>query len=351
MCAGIGACRTHESIASVRSGGKDSANVTYNVVSRKRITGHGAFIMAAPATRAYAAGHFEFNLDGSPTAAWIKSVEGGAVKSEVITEKLGPDDLAFRHTSTLAYEPFTINVAMAASKPFLQWIKDSWSRKFQRRTGSIVHADFNLEAHLEQKFLDALIAEVVFPTLDAGSKEPAYLGIKMQPEKLTLEKASGKIKGVESTGVKAKLWNPSLFRLNIEGVDCTKIRKIDSITVKQKITQLYFGTSRAPELEPTGIEFPNITLTMAASYANDFVKWHQQFVVDGAKDTEQVKSGFLEFLDPQGSNPIFTINMDGIGIHHLSIEKSEANSEELKQVRVELFVDYMELELGDSGLE
>lgn len=307
--------------------------------------------MATTGTRAYAAGHFEFNLDGAPTAAWIKSVEGGAVKSEVITENVGPDDLSFRHTSTLSFEPFTINVAMAASKPFLKWIKDSWSRKFQRRTGSIVHADFNLNSHLEQKFLDALISEVVFPTLEAKSKEPAYLSIKMQPEKLTLEKASGKIRGTESAGVKAKMWNPSMFRMNIDGIDCSKIRKIESITVKQKITQLYFGTSRAPELEPTGIEFPNITVTLAASYANDFVTWHRNFVVDGAKDTEQIKSGYLEFLDPQGSGTIFTINMDGIGIHNLSIEKSEANSEELKQVKVELFVDYMELELNDSGLE
>lgn len=307
--------------------------------------------MATAGTRAYAAGHFEFNLDGAPTAAWIKSVEGGAVKSEVITEKVGPDDLAFRHTSTLAFDPFTVSVAMAASKPFLQWIKDSWSRKFQRRTGSIVHADFNLNAHMEQKFLDALIAEVVFPTLDAGSNEPAYLSIKMQPEKLTLEKASGKIKGVEKAQVKAKMWNASLFRMNIVGIDCSNVRKIESITVTQKITQLYFGTSRAPELEPTGIEFPNISLTMAAAYANDFIKWHQQFVVDGAKDTEQIKSGFLEFLDPQGSGTIFTINMDGIGIHNLSIEKSEANAEALKQVKVELFVDFMELELSDSGLE
>ena len=307
--------------------------------------------MATAGTRAYSAGHFEFNLDGAPTAAWIKSVEGGAVKSEVITENIGPDDLSFRHTSTLAFEPFTVNVAVAAAKPFLKWIKDSWSRKFQRRTGSIVHADFNLQAHMEQKFIDALIAEVVFPTLDASSKEPAYLSVKMQPEKLTLEKASGSLRGTEHIGIKAKLWNPSLFRMNIVGIDCSKVRKVESITVKQKITQLYFGTSRAPELEPTGIEFPNITLTMAAAYANDFIKWHKQFVVDGAKDTEQIKTGYLEFLDPQTEKPIFTINMDGIGIHNLSIEKSDANSEELKQVKVELFVDYMELELGDSGLE
>ena len=38
----------------------------------------------ATATRAYSSGHFMFNLDGAPTSAWIKSVDGGGVKSEVV---------------------------------------------------------------------------------------------------------------------------------------------------------------------------------------------------------------------------------------------------------------------------
>ena len=303
------------------------------------------------AARAYASGHFEFNLDGSPTAAWIKSVEGGAVKSEVITENVGSDDLAFRHTSTLAFDPITLNVAMSAAKPFLEWIKDSWSKKFARRTGSIVHADFNLKAQFEQSFQDALITEVGFPALDATSKETAYLTVKMQPEQLSLKSASGSLKGTENKDVKAKMWSPSNFKLTIDGVDCSKVRKIEAITVKQKVTQLYFGASRVPEIEPTGIEFPNMSLTLPAAYAQDFIKWHNEFVITGDKDTKQIKTGYIEFLDAQNKNTIFTIDLDGVGIHNLSIEKSDANAEDLKQVKVELFVDFMELKLGDSGFD
>jgi hypothetical protein len=307
--------------------------------------------MAGTGNRAYAAGHFEINLDGSPTAAWIKSVEGGAVKTEVIDEAVGQDDLVFRHTATLKFEPFSISISMAAAKPFLQWIKDSWSRKFSRRNGSIVHADFNLKAKIEQTFQDALIEEVSFPALDASSKEAAYLNVKVRPEKLTIGSASGGIRGEEKASVKGKNWNPSMFRLEIDSIDCSKVYKIDALTVKQKVTELYFGTQRAPELEPTGIEFPNISLTLPEAYAGDFVKWHKAFVVDGDKDTKQIKTGSLQFLDHEGGSPIFTIDLEGVGIHSLSVDKSEANSEQLKMVKVELFVDFMTLALSDSGLD
>jgi hypothetical protein len=299
-------------------------------------------------TRAYSSGHFQFNLDGTPTSAWIKSVDGGGVKAEVVTETVGVDDMSFRHTSTVAIEPINLQVAVSAAKPILQWIKDSWNHKFAQKDGSIVHGDFNLNGKLEQSFLRALITEVGFPALDGSAKEAAYLSVKLHPEFLEVKPNSEKLQAVD--GVKAKMWLPSMFKLHIEGIDCTRVNKIDAITVKQKVTQLYFGSERHPELEPTGIEFPNITITLAAAFANDFIKWHNDFVVKGAKDPEQEKQGFIEFLDPQGNEAIFTINLNNVGIHNLQIDKSEANAEDIKRIKVELYVDSMDLEFG-SGFE
>lgn len=303
----------------------------------------------ATGTKAYSSGHFMFTLDGTPDTAWIKSVDGGGVKSEVVTENVGVDDMSFRHTSTIEIEPINLQVAVSAAKPILQWIKDSWSHKFARRDGAIVHGDFNLDGRLEQSFLRALITEVGFPALDGSAKEAAYLSVKIHPEDLTLKPNSQKLQGVEGA-IKAKMWLPSMFKLHIEGVDCSKVNKIEAITVKQKVTQLYFGAMRHPELEPTGIEFPNITLTLAAAFADDFIKWHDEFVVKGAKDPEQEKQGYIEFLDPQGKDALFTINLNNVGIHNLQIDKSEANAEDIKRIKVELYVDSMDLEFG-AGFE
>ena len=299
--------------------------------------------------RAYVGGRFEFQLDGSPTNAWITSVEGGAVKSEVITEHVGTDDLAFRHTAILDYEPITVKVALAAARPFLQWIEDSLNKRYSRRTGAIVRGDFNLEGRFRQEFYEALITRIAFPALDATSKEPAHLEVEIQPERFTLSPHADPIRGTEHKHTRLKMWNQSMFKLDIQGIDCQHVRKIDAITIKQKVTRLYYGLQRAPEIEPTGIEIPGLSLQLAASHARDFIDWHKHFTVTGARDTDHMKSGFLAFLDPVGDQDIFTIYLDQIGIHNLKLSKSDAGSEQLEMVEVELFVDSMAFKLHEPN--
>ncbi|WP_428266461.1 phage tail protein [Haliangium sp.] len=299
---------------------------------------------------AYTAGHFLFHLDGDKETSWLKSVDGGGVKGSVIEEDVGPDFLQLKHVATVEIDPLSLEVGLSASAPIFRWIQDSWKRKFSRRNGSIIHANFNLESVIEQWFRDALISEVSFPTLDGSDSNPAYLGIKLLPEFIETKPGDQRhIQGVE--GHKQKMWTPSSFRLEIDGIDCRRVNKIDGFTVKQSIKPLYVGSNRFPELEPTGVEFPSLKLSMAAAYADEFIKWHHDFVVKGDKDPKHQKTGAIEFLDPATDKTIFSITLDHVGINHLSIDKSEANSEAIKRCTVELFVETMELDLGSSGLD
>ncbi|MCG8424661.1 MAG: phage tail protein [Proteobacteria bacterium] len=307
--------------------------------------------MAPTDKRSYTSGHFLFNIDDSPAWSWLKSVDGGVVKGNVVTENVGPDTLHFKHITTVEIEPLSVEVGMSASSPMFRWIQDSWKRQFSRRNGSIVHANFRLESTLEQWFTGALIVETVFPTLDASDKSPAYLSVKLKPEYLEIKKSGGEVvTGVEGSN-KQKMWLPSMFRVNIDGIDCTRVNKVESFTVKQKIKEMYIGNNRYPELEPTGIEFPNLVLTLPAAFADDFITWHQKFVVMGARDNEHEKQGSIEFLDPAGGKlPIFTVDLKNVGINSLAIEKSEAKAEQIKRCKAELYVESMELKYG-LGLE
>ncbi|HWN70685.1 MAG TPA: phage tail protein [Haliangium sp.] len=298
---------------------------------------------------AYTSGHFLFRLDGSPDTSWLKSVDGGGVKGSVTEENVGPDNFQLKHVATVEIEPLAIEVGMSASSPVFKWIQDSWKRQFSRRNGEVVHADFNLTSVLAQSFEDALISEVTFPTLDGSNKEAAYLAVKLLPERIKLEKRSGeKIKGVETE--KQKLWTPSSFRLDIDGVDCRQVNKIESFTVKQKIKPLYTGKNRYPELEPTGVEFPKLNLSLAAAHADGFIEWYNKLVVEGDQDPRQQKTGSIDFLDPTTNEEIFSVQLNKIGINHLTIEKSEANAESIKRCKIELFVESMELDLSAGGL-
>jgi phage tail-like protein len=299
---------------------------------------------------AYTSGHFLFQLDGDPETSWLKSVDGGSVKGSVLEENVGPDHIQLKHVSTVEIDPLTLEVGMSASSPMFRWIDDSWKHRFTRRNGAIVHANFNLESVIEQEFQDALISEVSFPALDGSDKNAAYLTVKLQPERVDIKPGTGRKIPQGVDGQKQKLWTPSSFRLEIEGVNCSHVNKIESFTVKQKIKPLYTGSNRYPELEPTGVEFPKLSISIAAAHAGDFIKWYQEFVVKGDKDPKHQKPGAIEFLDPATSKTIFTVELKNVGINQLSIEKSEANAESIKRCKIELFVESMELDLGASGL-
>lgn len=298
---------------------------------------------------AYTSGHFLFTIDGELDTSWLKSVDGGAVKGTVVEESLGLDDLQLKHIATVETDPLTVEVGISASSSVLRWVRDSMNRKFSRRNGSVIHANFKYESVFEQSFSDALLSEITFPALDGSDKSAAYLTLKVQPERITLEKGKGeKVLGKEGES-KQKLWAPSNFRLSIDGIDCTRVSKIDSFTIKQKIKTLYLGDSRHPELEPTGIEIPGLTVTMALAYAEDFIKWHREFVIEGGKDPEYQKTGAIEFLDPQTNQVLFTITLESVGIKSLTIEKSEAAAESIKRCKVELFVETMKIDPSGAG--
>jgi hypothetical protein len=265
------------------------------------------------------------------------------VRGAVLEEQAGPAAVQFKHLGAVEIEPIQLEIGMAMSKPLLDWIAGSWEKKFTRQNGCIVHADFNLKCKTEQWFEDALIAETKFPTLDGAAKEPAYLGVTLNPERVKLLPGKGEpVQGV--VGKNQKLWSPSNFRLSIDGADCSHVNRVDSFTVTQRIRPLYTGVDRFPELEPTGIDFSNIIVYLAVAHARDFENWYDEFIVQGGKDTKMERQGSLEFLHPDNKTTLFTVYLNRLGIHRMSVEKSEANTEQMKRYKIELYLEDMELE-------
>jgi hypothetical protein len=301
--------------------------------------------------KSYSAGHFLFQIDeGGDGPAYIKSVSGGMVKGAVLEDQAGPVSTQFKHIGAVEIDPIQIEIGMALSRPLLDWIRGSWQRQFSRRSGSIVHADYDFKCKLEQWFSDALITETKFPTLDGSAREPAYLGVTLHPERVENKPGDNSVmRG--NHGMYQKLWQPSNFRLDIQGIDCSHVNKIDQFSVTQKVKPLYSGSARFPELEPTGIDFSNLIVYVAVEHAADFMAWYDAFIMRGDKDTRQERDGFLEFLAPDTSTVLFTINLNRLGIHRLSIEKSDANAEQIKRCKIELYLESMELEYEDQFMK
>jgi hypothetical protein len=300
--------------------------------------------------RSYSAGSFELAIDGHPTQAYVKSVDGGNAKANQVQEPIGAFQEKIRHLSTVEIDPFSLEIGMAGAEPILKWIRQSWRREFSRRNGVITHADFNYHKQFEHEFHEALISEVTLPALDGSSKEAAYLKMKVQPEWVEWRKAKSDERVTGKVLAKQKLWLCNAFRLTIDGLsEMEYTNRIESFTIKQNVVKHYSGVQRFPTIEPTRLEFPSLQGSIALEYADGLIEWHKQSVYLGQADTKAQKTGSLEFLHPDRKQAIFRINLYEIGLTTLSFPTQTANANEIKRVKFELFVGRMDLDTGGQG--
>jgi len=301
-------------------------------------------------SKSYAAGHFELAIYGHKTTTYLKSVEGGWAKGNFTDDPMGGDNKRSKHLATIETDPIAVEFGMAGASQVLEWIQSSWNRKFTRRNGQVTHANFDLKSTYETWFYNALITETTFPTLDGAAKEGSYIKVKFQPE--TVSNKQGTLQAISGqSGVKQKMWMPSSFRITLDQFDGMEYtNKIDSFTIKQGIKKNFTGVDRFPEIEPTKIEFPNITGTIALGYADKLLKWHEDYIVNGKKDRQAQMTGAIEFLSPDRKSTLFRINLADVGLASAQIVQSTANQDQIKRVKYELFVGSMTLE-GSLGMD
>jgi hypothetical protein len=66
-------------------------------------------------------------------------------------------------------------------------------------------------------------------------------------------------------------------------------------------------------------------------------------VIKGNAGENNEKAGTLEFFDPTLKSTLFTIYFHHLGIFGFTPEKSEANAETIKRVKVEMYCEQMTL--------
>jgi len=301
--------------------------------------------MASPDKRGFVAGKFALEIDGV-NGGWCKDVTGGNAKAEVVTEKMGPDHIAKKHLAGVTYEDIKITCGTGMSKGFYNWIKDSFDHKYTRKNGAIIAADYNYKEMSRMTFTNALITEVGFPALDASSKDQASMSLSWHPEitRTTTSPANTIFNSLKNDQAIQKKWLPSNFRLKIDGLDCTRVTKIDAITVKQKVISNAVGEMRDFEQEPASVEIPNLVITLAESHSDAFYKWHEDFVIKGNNGDDKEKGGTLEFLTPSLAETLFTISFDHLGIFNMTPDKVEAGSEAIRRVKCEMYCEDMKFD-------
>lgn len=300
--------------------------------------------LVAAVRPSYTAGKYALILDGV-FAGWIQSVEGGNATADVIEEPQSPTPFVKKHIGQPRYEDFTVEVNLSMGKPLFDWIESVWQAEHVRKDGSIVACDFEGKALSSQEFFNAMITEVVIPAADTSSKEPGKITLKITPEYTRYMKGDGKkISG--KFNKEQKLWLPSNFKLEIDGLPTAKVHKVESFTIKQKIKEEEIGDIRDPQKEPGKLEFPNIKITFAQTDFDTWYNYFKDFVIDGNSFEDKEKAGTLTFLSPNKEEVLLEIEFFNLGIFKLSDEKDETNPDAIKRLTAEFYCERMEFKVN-----
>jgi phage tail-like protein len=308
-----------------------------------------------PATtenRAYAAAHFGLELDGSQSIGVFRSIEGGGVKTEVMTYQHGGGLERWRQLGKPKFEDIKVQVGMAMSKPFYDWIKFFFRGQPKRKTGAILAADFYYKERARREFAGAMINSLTFPKLEGQDKNAAYMTVGFAVEDIIFKKGSGAALPQPKMNPQ-KLWTACNFRFELAGFDSSVRRcaKIDSFTVKQDLAEYHMGGQLGAVKTPTPIEFPNIAFYVPEADAQplfDHFTNKNKIQHKHKGDAPSSLNGSITTLDNQGRE-LFSVQYTGADILSVTPDKSDSQTEEIKLVKVELYTEKMEFQY--TGLD
>lgn len=283
------------------------------------------------------AGPSMLELDGAQVGA-LKSVDGGEIVAEVVVEPIGQEPFAKKHLGGVRYEELVLGLDLGTAASVFNWIAESWNGQAKPRDGAVVETDAKLAPQARREFRHALITETTIPTLDAASKTPAQLTVKLAPEEITRKKAGGA--AGQKVGAKQKQWLASNFRLELDGLETKTVSKIDAFTVKQTVAADDVGDVRISRREPGKLEFPNLRITFGQASLQSWSDWFDDFVVKGENTDDKEKNGAIVFLDATLKQELGRIELKNVGIFAL---RRQPSTEQVARVTAELYVESMEL--------
>jgi len=292
-------------------------------------------------------GTYYLELDGSNVGA-LRNAEGGDPQAEEIEERLGSGVAPNKHLGPVTYSEISLEIGAGMEPAVYDWLAAACDMKSPRRTGALVLAGYDFNVISRKEFRDALVSEVALPALDAASKDAAAFTVKLRPELVRYSKGGGSVSS--SSATRQRPWQASNFRLEIPGLDCTRIRRIEPIRWTLKVAADRVGNQRDIRQEPAaGVDLSDLQITLPESSLDTWQDWAQQFMVQGQSSDTQEKSGDLVLLGSDLQSEIARIHFSGLGIKGLQIVKADTAGG-LRNAQVAMYCERATLEWkGGTG--
>lgn len=307
----------------------------------------------------FSTGHFKLTIDGQSVTSYIKSVEGGLINAQAVEEPVGQFNLRGRHLGPRDIEPITIEFGMAGAKWALDLVDQFiHGRKHHRITGEVHHADANMKSQYSFEFQNAVITEITLPKLDAAGKDSLMCRVKLQPQDIKFTLASGAKLTQDSIG-RQKAWHTTNFRVTLDSVgELPYVTSVEALTIKLGHKPMQLPDMFRPDVLPTKVDMPKLSIVQPLSRSHALVKWYQEAVAnqlgDGTADTEGATGGYetsgsIEYLDQTLKQVLYTVEFDGVGMEKFSIPKSEANAPATKMAKFDFYITDIKVKANGGG--
>jgi phage tail-like protein len=298
---------------------------------------------------AYSAAHFALELSGRPDElGMFRSIEGGGIKADVMTYQLGGTYERWRQLGKPKFEDIKLQVGMAMSEPFYKWIAEFFEGNAVRKDGAVVAADFSYKARARREFKEAMISELVFPKLDGADKNTAFMNVTMSVEDIQF-KPGDNHEIQQNTGDETqKAWKCCNFTFSLDDFDCCKrVTKVDSFTVKQSVLEYHAGGRRSPSKTPSAIDWPQISFYLPEVDALPLIDHFKLRGVDGDVPGLKRLHGTIDTFD-NAQKTHFNMQFLNADIVAITPDKADASSEEMKMVKVDLYVESMKFKYNQK---
>jgi hypothetical protein len=281
-------------------------------------------------------------------AGHMLNASGGTPFAEVIEERFGPDRIVRKHITNLHYNDIKVSFGPNTNKRLLEWIEGSVKGKLAkdqiRQNGALLRFDFNQKEVARLEFQNAIFTELTIPAVDASSKQHVLFELAMTPE--STKRVPPKETKLPQQPSKRDSYLAAHFKIDIPPFteECSRVTKVDAITIKQKVARDRLAEEREHAVEPGSLEYSHLAISLPESRADRFYKWFEDFVIKGNNGQDMEKNGKLEFLSQDLKKVLFTLNLNYMGI--FKIEPVREDEPELRRVKVEMYVQELELKFA-----
>lgn len=273
----------------------------------------------------YAAGRFAFGIDGE-FAGFIKSATARDVD---VVDALRATQPSATQLATISHEPLTLELAPRPG-PMFEWVRRSFDEGYAPRSLTLRGDGSALTLR------DVSIESLRVPALEGTNKDAMYWTVAV-----THGGASTATRGL-TTPSDGRPWLRSSFRLEIDGLPCDRVAKIDSFTLAAarpaEEESQWPGAQKLPTRPPT-----TLRLTIDARDLKPWQAWRDQARALGYRLAPRV--GAVRLIGPEGQE--LRVRLSGVRVD--SLENVAPRADGVARFDVQLRAEAFALELVEPG--